>query len=174
MNQYKRFELVELDEFIGYGAAIYSIALDDNEDTLFDQFVAQYATLYPDEVSAIVNRLDKIARLGARLEFFRPYEGTRWGADGLVALFDQPDKHLRLYCIRFGSTTLVVGGGGPKPKEVDGKKIRAFQEIPKLKDENYLLRAISRQINQAIKDKDIQFDGNHLAGQLVFGAEEDE
>ncbi len=112
--------------------------------------------------------------MGIREGLFTPNEGARWASDGLIALVDLPGKNLRLYCIKFGATTLIVGGGGPKPKEKDGKKVRALQEIPKLEDENYLLRALSLLINQAIRDKTIWFDGNYLEGQLELGTDADE
>ena len=58
--------------------------------------------------------------------------------DGVCALYDDPDKNLRLYGIRFGRTILVLGGGGVKPKT-----IRALQESDKLKHENNLMRLVS-------------------------------
>jgi len=104
----------------------------------------------------------------ARASFFKENEGSLGAGDGIVALFDLPGKHLRLYCIRFGSIALIVGGGGPK-----SKSIRALQEDPKLTAENYQLRALSGRINRAIAEGDVWWDGNRLAGQLSFDDEED-
>ncbi|MBK6979124.1 MAG: hypothetical protein IPH28_20170 [Cytophagaceae bacterium] len=59
--------------------------------------------------------------------------------DGVCALYDDPDRNLRLYCIRYGKQIVVLGGGGHKPKT-----IRALQEDEKLKQENYLIRNISK------------------------------
>ncbi|MBC7571628.1 MAG: hypothetical protein H7319_18155 [Spirosoma sp.] len=137
MEKNEPFDIVALGEFSGSGAALYSIAIDKNEETLYDSFLAEYSDLFPEEVNDIVDRLDAIARLGARANFFKENEGSLGAGDGVVALFDLPDKHLRLYCIRFGSVALIVGGGGPKPKT-----IRALQEDPKLTAENYRLRAL--------------------------------
>ena len=167
MKSTQKFEIVELEEFIGTGALIYSIVLNDNDDTLYDQFLAEYNEQFPDEVNDIVDRLYTITKLGARANFFKEHEGSLGAGDGLVALFDQPDKNLRLYCIRFGTVALIVGGGGPKPKT-----IRALQEDPKLIEENYLLRALSAQINQAIRNGEIWWEGNQLVGKLQFGDEE--
>jgi hypothetical protein len=162
-----KFEIIELDEFSGSGAAVYSIAVGDETETLYDHFLAEYEALFPAELQDIVSRLDAIGRLGARAHFFKENEGAFGAGDGLVALFDLPYKQLRLYCIRFGTIALIVGGGGPKPKT-----IRALQEDPKLTAENYRLRALSSQINQAIREGEIWWDGNRLVGQLRFDDEE--
>lgn len=82
---------------------------------------------------------------------------------GLCALYDSPDKKLRLYCIRYGATCIVLGGGGEK-------KVRALQDDEKLKKENYLLRYISKRITEALKDGVIWWsaDGKKLEGELYF------
>jgi hypothetical protein len=83
-------------------------------------------------------------------------------------LYDD-EKHLRLYCIRYGSIAIILGGGGEKPEGV-----RALQDDPKLKEENYRLRAIAKRINDRIKDKDLYWDGNELGGDLNFYDDEQE
>ena len=142
MRSLPKFEIVALDEFDGQGAVLYSISLDDQQETLYDDFLREYNELFPDEVKDIVDRLDAITRLGARPHFFKENQGALGAGDGIVALFDLPGKHLRLYCIRFGTVALIIGGGGSKPKT-----IRAFQEDVKLTKENYQLRALSSRIN---------------------------
>ncbi len=64
---------------------------------------------------------------------------------------------------------LILGGGGQKPKNIS-----AFQEDDKLKEENYLLRKISKQITERIKNKEIQFseDGTEIFGNLEFNDNE--
>ena len=47
--------------------------------------------------------------------------------DGVCALFDLPNSNLRLYCIRYGNSIIILGGGGQKPKTIS-----AFQENEKL------------------------------------------
>jgi hypothetical protein len=81
------------------------------------------------------------------------------------ALFDNPDKKLRLYTIRYGSTILILGGGGVKTKET-----RRWQDSPKLKAEAEMMIQISKEIFQRIKDKEIQFtkDGMEIYGNLNF------
>ena len=66
---------------------------------------------------------------------------------------------------------VVLGGGGNKPKN-----IRALQENPKLKKENYILREVSKTITERLKNKDIWFVNNFkdLEGELDFNADENE
>lgn len=159
-----RFEIVELDEFAGDGATVYSIALDDDEETLYDRFLEENDADYLDELDFLVQRIETIARLGARFNYFRPKaEGELVKGDGLEALYDVPNSNLRLYCIKFGSIALILGGGGYKPKGVG-----PFQDVPKMKEENYLLRELSGRINQAIRDGELWWEGNRLAGRMRF------
>ena len=90
--------------------------------------------------------------------------------DGVCALYDDPDKNLRLYCIRYGSLIVILGGGGHKPKN-----IKALQEDEKLTKENNLLKAISQEISSRIKDREISYTNDHMdfEGDLIFYYEED-
>jgi len=163
------FELVELLQFSGEKTTIYSAILEGDEDTLLDQFILENQKDYPEEVSDILGRLKAIGNtVGARQEFFKEWEGKP--GDGVCALYDRPDANLRLYCIRYGSCAIIIGGGGYKPKS-----IRALQEDKKLKDENSKVKKISEIITTAIKDKDIQWshDGMELIGDLIFNANEE-
>ena len=92
-------------------------------------------------------------KTGAAENFFKLNEGKP--GDGVCALFDSPDKKLRIYCIRFANVAIVVGGGGYKPKN-----IRAYQESSSLKKEAETVVRISRIISEAIKNKDIHLDDN--------------
>lgn len=75
------------------------------------------------------------------------------------------DLKLRVYCIRYGSQIIIIGGGGIKTKQT-----RAFQDSPKLKKENYLMREISGAITKNIIDKNISYsdDGLEFDGELEF------
>ena len=49
-----KVELVDLEEFSGNNAHIYSVLLDDADDTLFDLFVEEYGPLYTYDIREIV------------------------------------------------------------------------------------------------------------------------
>ncbi len=87
----------------------------------------------------------------------------------VCALYDLPHSNLRLYCVRLGSSIIILGGGGPK-----SKNIRALQEDPKLTSENYLIRSISNMIHLQTKDREIYWSKNEmeLLGNLTFETDE--
>lgn len=159
-----KYKLVKLADLSGKAATIYSVAMNDEPETFFEQFVDANVDLFKSEISDIAQRLSTIGRkTGARMEYFKDKEGRP--GDGVCALYDRPNSHLRLYCIRYGTQLVVLGGGGHKPKN-----IRAFQDDPILKKENYFLRELSRRISERIVDKDIRFvdDGHDFEGDLEF------
>lgn len=114
-----KVELVDLEEFSGNKAHIYSVLLDDAEDTLFDQFVEENGPLYPNEIREIVKELIAMGnKVGCQEHFFKLNEG-RLG-DGVAAVWA---KRIRVYCLRYGSSLIILGGGGYK-----SPSIRAYQE----------------------------------------------
>jgi len=161
------FRIVKLEKYSGPEASIYSVILEEDEtgqQTLFEYFITENTTDYREEVKDIASRLITIGtKTGARDTFFKDHEGKH--GDGVCALYDNPDKNLRLYCIRFGKGILVVGGGGHKPKS-----IKAFQESKKLTKENDYMRIVSVEIERRIREKEISFssDGTELYGDFKF------
>jgi predicted house-cleaning noncanonical NTP pyrophosphatase (MazG superfamily) len=162
-----KFEIVELTDFSGQKASVYSIKFEDETDTLLDKFLIENNSKYPEELDSIFETIYQIANYhGARRQYFKENEGKI--GDLVCALYDNPNSNLRLYCIRFGTTVILLGGGGFKAKE-----IRALQEDPKLKSENYLIRQISELINQKMKEKDIYWENEFkLNGNLIIDTNE--
>ncbi len=158
-----KFRIVKLHELSGETASIYSVLPDDDEITLFDKFLEENNSLER-ELRDIIARLKVMGdKTGAREQYFKLHEGNP--GDGVCALYDEPEKNLRLYCIRYGTMILILGSGGEKPKV-----LKAFQESGKLTEANYLLREIATQINHRIKEKEIGFtcDGLAFTGDLDF------
>ena len=106
------YTLLKRAKLSGAKTTVYSVVLEDGTD-LFDSFLNENATNYKRDVSNILQRLRAMAtKTGAQEHFFKPHEGKP--GDGVCALFDTPDKNLRLYVIRMGNAVLMLGGGGPK------------------------------------------------------------
>jgi hypothetical protein len=148
--------LVKISELSGNNASIYSVFIISDNKTILDKFIVKYSISYKCEIIDILTRLKTIGKkTGARENFFKLNEGKP--GDGVCALFDEPVKNLRVYCIRYGSITLIVGGGGVKPKS-----IKAFQEDPVLKYENELMRKLSEKITARLKAGDINFSENGM------------
>ena len=155
-----------MNDFSGSKATIYSAILeedDESETTLFEHFITENLKTHHAEIQNILSRLKAIGqKTGARDQYFKEWEGVP--GDGVCALYDDPDKHLRVYCIRFGSGVLVIGGGGPKPKYM-----KALQESEKLTQENDYMKIVSQEIAKRIKEKDIIWSGEtELEGDFKF------
>ena len=163
-----KFKIVKLNQFSGNKAGVYSVVLNNDEETLLNKFVRENEISFKSETKDIIKRLYSIGHCtGARSQFFKEWEGKP--GDGVCALYDKPYSNLRLYCICYGTQLIIIGSGGHKPKT-----IRALQEDKKLTKENTLIKQISQQITQRIKDKEIRFTPDYLdfTGDLSFNDED--
>lgn len=162
-----KIELIELTQLSGYKAHFYTIRINDEDDTLYAKFAKKYIADYPDEIKEMMTRMYIMGHsLGAKEHFFKMSEGSR--TDNVVALFDRPDKHLRLYCLRFGNATVILGGGGPK-------RTRTYQEDSVLYSNVLQLQKVSKLIYEAIINKElvIDDDGNIICEQTIDDYEDD-
>lgn len=165
-----KYELVKLNKLSGGKASIYTVHLENEQKTLFDLFLEENKISFKSELKDIVSRLNVIGnKTGAKENFFKQKEGKP--GDGVCALYDKPNSKLRLYCIRYGSSIVILGGGGYK-----SKSIREFQKDDKLTEENYFLRQLSKEITTRIKDGEIRFSTDYMdfEGDLTFNDETDE
>lgn len=158
------YEIVELEDFSGSQATIYSVIIEGDDITLFDHFVNENGDDFRNEVRFLANRLQEIGNTtGAREKFFKHNEGNP--GDGVCALYDDPESKLRLYCIRYGNIAVILGGGGPKPEN-----IKAWQNDEKLTLEAETIIQISEDIMKRIHSGDLNWskDGSKLLGNLTF------
>lgn len=156
--------LVKLSKFSGGKASVYSVIMNDEQQTLLDKFIVENISSFESEIKDIAGRIKTIGKsTGIREGYIKKFEGSL--GDGVCALYDKPNADLRLYCISFGSQLIIIGGGGPKPKS-----IRTFQEDEKLREENFFLRWLSQKITERISDKEIVFinEGLEFEGNLEF------
>ncbi len=163
-----RYKLIKLSRFSGNKASIYSITVNDEQETLLDKFINENNISFLGEIKNILMRLRTIGqKTGARIDFFKEFEGKP--GDGVCALYDDEDSNLRLYCIRYGTQLVVIGNGGPKPKSIS-----SFQDDKKLTCENYFLRWLSDEITIRIKEKEICYINDFLdfSGDLEFQDDE--
>jgi len=159
-----KYKLVKLNKLSGNKASVYTVHLEEEGKTLLDLFIKENEVSFKSELKDMLSRLNVIGNItGAKEDFFKLYEGNL--GDGVCALYDRPDSNLRLYCIRYGSLILIVGGGGVKPKTM-----RKLQEDDKLTQENYFLRDLSRVIKEKMEDNEIRFslDFMDFEGDLNF------
>lgn len=159
-----KYKLKKIPHLSGNKATIYSVVIDDNDKSLYELFLAENFSSHISEIIYINKRLETIGKkTGAREGFFKMFEG-KYG-DCVCALYDEPDHNLRLYCIRYGTQLVIVGGGGEK-------NVRALQNDTKLKQENYLLRDLSKLIAKKLNDGiSFSIDGLEFEGNLELDDE---
>lgn len=165
-----KFRLVKLKGLSGKRATVYSIILNDEEQTLFDRFIVENKSDYPNELANLRFQIQTMAhKTGAREDFFERPEGRYY--QNVWDLRDKPQRCLRLYCLWFPKVAIVLGGGGAKPKNIG-----PFQDNPKLNFENDLMRKVCDAITQRIKDKDLRWssDGTELVGEPRYFIFDDE
>ena len=161
-----KFKIVKIPDLSGRKATIYTVQIEGEINTLFDEFLIENNVNYSDELDNIFDRLEVIGHYEGAKEIYFKHAEENLG-DGICALHDSPDRKLRLYCIRYGSTAILLGGGG-------FKNVRSLQDDPKLKHENYLLRKISKTIMNALIEGDLAWssDGKLLIGKLILDEDE--
>ncbi|MBW8050528.1 MAG: hypothetical protein FVQ77_09355 [Cytophagales bacterium] len=160
-----KYKLVKLSNFSGEEASIYSVYMEDLKKTLFDVFLEENKNSFKSELKDILQRIKVIgSKTGAREQFFKLNEGKP--GDGVCALYDD-DRNLRLYCIRYAKQLVIIGGGGEK-------SVQVLQDDEKLKEENYLLREISKIITERIKEGEINYTNDYrdFEGNLEFNTED--
>lgn len=98
------FQLIEIKEFSGKMAKIYSIKLDGDENTLLEQFFEEYEEKYESEIISIAEKIHTIGHeTGCNWNYFTHYEGN--SSDGVSVL---KKGRLRLYCIYFNDTVFFI------------------------------------------------------------------
>jgi len=101
-------------------------------------------------------------KYGALDEFFKLRESSD-DDEKVVAYYDEPDKHLRVYCVKMSDRLIVLGGGGQK-----AKRIIKWQQDKKLKKEAEFIMQISKLIDQKLRSGElgISDDGFSFIGNL--------
>ncbi|MDH6313426.1 hypothetical protein M2137_002216 [Parabacteroides sp. PFB2-10] len=162
-----RFEIVKLDDvFSGQYTQIYTIKLEGEEDTVFEQFVSEYYEAFTSEVKYIVSKLKAInTEVSWNKIPFKDKEGKP--GDGVAEFFDLPGKRLRLFCISYGKVAVVLGGGG-------SKNTVTWQEDLTLSYHAKLLIKISGMITKAMRDGYLSFTDNGFEGDLIIDDYADE
>ena len=161
------YEIVELEQFSGRKAKVYSIIPEAEKETLFEKFIDEHIENFKDEIADIIKKLIQIGQhTGARECFFKHEGDSRFVRNYgkfVWALYDEDVKNLRLYCIRFSNVAIILGGGGHKDKS-----IRKWQDNEKLSEEVRKIMAYAESISKQLSEGKIKWsnDGNELVGNL--------
>lgn len=143
-----KISLIKLDQFSGRRTKFYTVAVDGDDKSLFQHFIESNLAVHGAEVRNLLMRIKAMGEVtGAREQFFKLREGK--ADDAVVALYDIPSKKLRLYCLRYGNCTVILGDGGPKTT-------RTYNEDENLDLKVRLLQRISRLLDNGIRNRDVR------------------
>jgi hypothetical protein len=105
---FSKCQLIKIPNLSGSRGSVYTILIDEEENTSFKNFVMNNQNSFKSEIKDIVARLKTMSsKTGMRENFFKLYEGNP--GDGVCALYDEDNSNLRLYCVRYGSQLVIVG-----------------------------------------------------------------
>ena len=142
-----KFNIINIEEFSGQKAQIYSIMYEGDDMTLMDHFFEDNSEEHQEDLEEMASKLRVMGNdFGCRSHYFKENEGAP--ADGVVAL---RYHQMRLYCLRYDNTCIFIGSGGYKPPD-----IRAYQEDPFLNSKAEEMKKIAACINKAIIEKDLK------------------
>lgn len=149
-------QLVRLSMCSGEMTSTYSI-LEDDKTTRFQKFLIEWHKDYEDKLLSFARTLRSISNsTGATDNFFKLNEGLS-NEDLVCALYDEPEKEMRLYCIKFSEKILVIGGGGPKPKH-----IKRWQDDLKLTKEVTFMMDMSEIIRKKLMLGSLSYSENEM------------
>ena len=161
------YEIVEMQPYSGSEAKIYSLIPIGEEETLFEKFVDENKAGFKDEIIDILKRIKQIGHTtGARESYFK-HEGdnefVRKYGKYVWALYDDEERKLRLYCIRFANVAIILGGGGYKDKSV-----MKWQDDEKLSEEVRKVMTYAECILKQLDEGDLYWskDRTELEGNL--------
>lgn len=158
-------KLVRLNGYSGKKATIYTVQKSENKSNPFQTFIKTNSPLFDDKLINFINRIRSMANhTGVLEEFFKLGENENKGeGENVCALYDEPKKEMRLFCIRISEKILVLGGGGPKPPN-----IHKWQEDKILTEAARYMISISEIIKTNINKGRLYYseDGMFFSGNL--------
>ena len=157
--------LVKPKGYSGEKASIYTVLNVKDNTNAFSDFLSSWIKDYESEMINFINRIRSIATTtGAITDYFKLDENEKKGeGENVCALYDDPDKIMRLYCIRISEQIIVLGSGGPKPPN-----IKSWQECPTLSKAARYMIFISETIKTNLTKGTLQIstDGLYFTGNL--------
>ena len=148
-----------IEKFSGPNASVYSVLVKTAADTppelLVDRFIQRNVSYYEPELMDIARRLRSLGNItGCTENFFKLDEGLE-AHDMVCALYDEPDREMRLYCIRLSTQILIIGDGGPK-------RTRTWQEDGQLKSAVHEMMHVSKIVRTKLNDGSLRISSSGL------------
>ena len=142
----------------GKKTCLYTVRMNDDNQTEFDKFLANEEVRANQEFGAILVRIDEIAdKYGAQERFFKLKESS--ALDTVAAIWR---GDIRLYCCKYSKVILILGSGGIK-------KTRTYQEDDALNNSVKLMAEVSQAIDKKILvEKSLNICDNKFCGNTNF------
>ena len=161
MNNFAHIKPIAQYKKVGY----YSLCINDNEDSLFEEFIKQHTKTNEKKLDNILNWLKVIGnRYGAQTHHFRPEGETAdtsalppKGADRKPQYTEYGKKkanNLRLYCLRANEHIVFLFSG-------DIKTTKKAQHCPNVKSHFKLANQFTKAIDDAFIDRDIVWSDDY-------------
>ncbi|GAA4026884.1 hypothetical protein GCM10022386_07800 [Flavobacterium cheonhonense] len=165
MNTFAHIKHIGAYDKVSY----YSVVVENDEHSLFEDFIAQHKHTNKEKLYHIVKWLEVIGKkYGAQTNLFRP-EGKNADTSALPPAENRNPSYiengkkkanaLRLYCLRANSNVVFLFNG-------DIKTTQKAQDCPNVSKHFKLANQISKALNQAFIEKDILW--NETLTDIVF------
>lgn len=136
----------------------YTVALGSSELTEFEKFVAKDLSAHKEELQKLYTVIDQMGLSGAKPYYFKSEGGFEYLpkiSSKAIALADNEDYGIRLYCVHISPRIVVLFNGGIKtnldPDLCENVKTHFSQA-----------RKIARKISYGLKEEFITYVGNSL------------
>ncbi|MGV8016580.1 MAG: hypothetical protein AB2L26_00140 [Ignavibacteria bacterium] len=138
-----KFRIVEIETELANvkRVKVHTIVFEDNTESELERFYKKYIESNTNEVNFFMSTIEEISNIGIKEGFFKQQGGNSIFRFKNITTGKKTKPRLRLYCIKWGSACLIIGGGGIKP---DDK--RTWQEVPELKRLNEILSKIDNHL----------------------------
>ena len=150
------FELIPIKAFSGPRCGVYTVRLKGETEDVFTQFFNEHKGKSGSKFDRMLLRIKDFGKKGARASYFKPNEGAM--GDCVVALWIED---LRLYCIRWGTDLVLLGGGGEK-------STRTWNEDPNLSVHAELMKKVSAIIYEREQDGEVSQRLNDAGNRTFF------
>lgn len=152
MNNFATIKHIQTFKKVNY----YSIVFEDEEDSLFEDFLNKCAEIPEllDEVGVILEWIKKLGdEIGAKLRYFR-HEGATSDAKALpppTRFLAGDTTNLRLYCMVISETVVLLYSGAIKTTQ-------KAQDCPNVSSHFRLANKITAIINKCFLEKEIYWN----------------
>jgi len=160
MNTFAHIKHIGSYEKVSY----YSVVLEQDTISLFEKFIAAHETTNKDKLYHIVKWIEVIGnKYGAQPYLFRP-EGETADTSALPPAINKKPSYiedgkkkpnaLRLYCLRANEYVVFLFNGHLKTT-------KKAQDCPNVKQHFKLANQITKALDEAFKQKDINWNETH-------------